>query len=92
MNLLTPADLAATLRVSERTIARMTADGCPSLLVRARRRYDLTQVTVWITERAYQCPSVKTPPATGTPRPASAVDAFTGAYRRAALRVMPSSS
>ena len=34
--LLTPAELAAALRVSERTVARMVLAGCPSALVGSR--------------------------------------------------------
>lgn len=90
--MLTPAELAAHLRASERTVARMVADGCPSMLVGARRRFDLAAVTAWITERADQCRPAKTPMAGGTPRSASAAVAFTDASRRVHLRVMPSGS
>lgn len=90
--MLTPAELAAHLRTSERTVARMVADGCPSMLVGARRRFDLAAVTDWITQRADQCQSARTPMAATTPRSASAVGAFTDASRRVHLRVMPSAS
>jgi excisionase family DNA binding protein len=89
---LTPAELAATLRVSERTVARMVAAGCPSMLVGARRRFDLAAVTHWTTEQAALCPSVKTAPAAGTQRSAAAADVFTAASRQVHLRVMPSCS
>jgi len=42
--MLTPAELAAHLRTSERTVARMVVDGCPSIMVGARRRFDLPAV------------------------------------------------
>lgn len=87
--MLTPAELAAHLRTSERTIARMVSEGCPSILVGRRRRFDLPAVLAWTAEKA-QCQPTKTPPAGGTPKPASTVAAFTDAYRRAALRVTPS--
>ncbi|MGL4575241.1 MAG: helix-turn-helix domain-containing protein [Burkholderiaceae bacterium] len=87
--LLTPAEIAAYLRTSERTIARMVADGCPSIMVGKRRRFDLQAVLTWSKEQA-QCQSDKTPVAFGTPKLASAVAEFTDSYRRAALRVMPS--
>lgn len=73
--MMTPAELAAELRTSERTISRMVIDGCPSMLVGRRRRFDLAAVTAWITERAAPCPSAKTLMAAGTPRSASNVAA-----------------
>jgi excisionase family DNA binding protein len=87
--MLTPAELAAELRTSERTIARMVADGCPSLLVGSRRRFDRAAVLAWAQERA-ACQFVKTPKAAGTLKHASGVDAFTAACRQVQLRVMPS--
>jgi excisionase family DNA binding protein len=91
MTLLTPAELAAHLRTSERTVARMVLDGCPSMLVGSRRRFDLEAVLDWTRERAGSCPSGRTAPGVGTQRLASAVAAYTDAYRRAQVRVMPSS-
>lgn len=88
---LTPAELAAHLRVSERTVARMVLDGCPSMLVGSRRRFDLAAVISWTTERS-ACPPAKTPMAVGTQRLASAVADFTAASRKVQLRVMPSAS
>lgn len=91
--LLTPAELAARLRVSERTVSRMVADGCPSILVGARRRFDMAAVTRWTEQRAREaCPSEKTKPATGTQKPASIAGAFTDACRRVQVRVTPSGS
>jgi len=89
--MLTPAELAAHLRVSERTVARMVLDGCPSMLVGSRRRFELADVLAWTTERAL-CPPEKTPTDTGTRRLASAASAFTDASRRVHLRVMPGAS
>jgi excisionase family DNA binding protein len=91
MSLMTPAELAAHLRTSERTIARMILEGCPSMLVGRRRRFDLPAVIAWTQERT-ACPPAKTPLAVGTQRLASAVDAFTAASRRVQLRAMPSAS
>lgn len=88
--LMTPAELAAHLRVSERTVARMVAEGCPSMMVGRRRRFDVAAVTRWTQERA--CQPVETPMAAGTSRSASIADAYTAAFRRAHLRVMPGAS
>lgn len=87
--LLTAAELAAHLRTSERTVARMVVDGCPSMLIGKRRRFVLQAVLDWTAHRA-QCPSDKTPAAAGTPKRASNVAAFTDACRKAQLRVTPS--
>lgn len=89
----TGAELAALLRCSERTVARLVIDGMPSILVRGRRVYDAAECLRWMRERdaAAPCPSDKTQKAAGTLKSASVVDAFTDACRRAQLRVMPSS-
>jgi excisionase family DNA binding protein len=89
--MLTPAELAAELRTSERTIARMVADGCPSLLVGSRRRFDKAAVVAWAQERA-ACQPVKTVQAAGMQKPALAGAAFIADCRRVQLRVMPSES
>lgn len=92
--MLTPAELAAHLRASERTVARMVADGCPSMLVGKRRRFDLAAVTAWIAEQGAQtpCQRAKTQTAAGTPKHASVAAAYTDACRSVQLRVMPSAS
>jgi excisionase family DNA binding protein len=90
--MLTPAELAAHLRTSERTVSRMVLEGCPSMLVGRRRRFELATVTAWLTERAASCPSAKTPPAAGTLKHASAVADYTAGCRQVQLRVMPSAS
>jgi len=91
-DILTPAELAAHLRTSERTIARMVDDGCPSMLVRRRRRFKISDVLAWMSAQETKCRPEKTPMAVGTQRLASAAAAFTDAYRSAQLRVMPSGS
>lgn len=88
--MLTPAELAAHCRCSERTIARMVDDGCPSMLVGKRRRFDLAAVTAWMQERS-ACPTDKMQTAAGTRRLVSAVADFTAACRQVQLRVTPSS-
>jgi excisionase family DNA binding protein len=88
--MLTPAELAAALKVSERTVARMVMDGCPSMLVGSRRRFDLTAVITWTIQRAESCPQEKTTLAAGTQRSASTVNAFIDASRKVRVRVMPS--
>jgi excisionase family DNA binding protein len=90
--MLTPAELAAQLRVSERTVARMVNDGCPSFLVGARRRFDLAAVTAWAEERGKPCRSAEIKPAGGTRRSVSDAGAFIDAYRKVQLRVTPSVS
>ena len=92
MSLMTPAELAAHLRTSERTVARMVLDGCPSILVGRRRRFELAAVMEWTGEQAQSCRSGRTLLAAGTPRLASAVAAYTDAYRKVQLRAMPSES
>ena len=49
--MLTPAELAAHYKVSERTISRLTADGMPSRLVGRHRRYDLAETDAWHVSR-----------------------------------------
>jgi protein gp37 len=89
MMMLTPAELAAHYRVSERTVARMVADGCPSRMVGHRRRFVLAEVEAWSKERA--CPSGKTSGAVGTPKRASPLAVgFTDAARRVQVRATPS--
>lgn len=86
--MLTPAELAAHLRASEKTVSRMVRDGCPSIMVGSRRRFDLPAVLRWAEERA--CQSSKTPMAAGKSLSASTVNAYTAASRQVHLRAMPS--
>lgn len=83
MNLLTPAELAAALRTSERTVARMVVNGCPSLMVGSRRRFDLEAVKAWAAVQ----PALVQRPAPAAIR--SAADAFTAAYKRMKCRAVP---
>lgn len=46
--MLTPAELAAHLRVSERTVARMVTDGCPYHRVRSQKRFQILDVASWL--------------------------------------------
>ena len=85
--ILTATELAARLRISERQVYRLIDQGCPSMLVGTRRRFDWQDVKAW-TES--QCPSEKTPKAATTSRSASTASAFTDAARKVHLRVMPS--
>lgn len=88
--MLTPAELAAAFKVSERTVARMVLDGCPSMLVGSRRRFDLAAVTAWCTARAETVHQVKEVPVTSSRQTSATVNAFTDASRSVRLRVMPS--
>ena len=90
-DILTLTELAARLRVSERTVYRMLDEGCPSMLVGRRRRFHLSTVIEWTQGRAAECQSEKTPKASGTRRSVSMGNAFTDAARRVHLRVTPSS-
>ncbi len=85
--LLTPAQLAAHLNTSERTVARMILDGCPSMLIGRRRRFDLSTVLAWAVERS--CRPVRILMDVGTPKRVSADVAFTDACRRVQVRVTP---
>ncbi len=92
MALLTTEQLAAHLAVSARQIQRLAAAGMPSVPVGARgRRYDAEACVAWL--QANEGTLSGKPP---RPQPAasrlstSAVSAYTDAYRRARLRVMPS--
>jgi phage terminase Nu1 subunit (DNA packaging protein) len=89
--MLTPAELAAAMRVSTKTVSRWDAAGCPCEWAGSRRRYDLAAVQAWNRERA-ACRSEETPKADGTQRHALTGAGFTAACRRVQLRVMPSAS
>lgn len=89
--MLTAAQLAAALGVSERQVNRLVNAGLPSTPVGARgRRYDLAECQRWLRESYQPCPSNAPRPAAGKSVSASAVNAYTDAYRRAHLRVRPS--
>jgi excisionase family DNA binding protein len=90
--MMTPAELAAHLRVSERTIARMVTDGCPSILVGARRRFELAAVKEWAAQRAKECQSSNSRQVRGISLSASTVSALIADSRRVQLRVRPGNS
>lgn len=90
--MLTPAKLAAALDISERQVHRLTSAGMPCVPVGARgKRYDLEECKNWLKDN-HTCLSNQQKPEAGRSVSASAVNAFTAAYRRAHLRVKPSSS
>jgi hypothetical protein len=90
--MLTPAELAAQLRISERQVQRLAAAGMPRVPVGARGvRYDLAACTEWL-QKNMQCPSPQPRPAASKSLSASAVSAYIGDFRRAQLRVLPSKS
>lgn len=91
--MLTAAQLAAALGVSERQVNRLVHAGLPSTPIGARgRRYDLAECQRWLRESYQPCPSNAHRPAAGKSVPASVVNAYTDAYRRAQLRARPSGS
>jgi len=49
---LTTADLARHFKVSPRTIRRWSTEGMPSRMIGGSRRFRLSQVEVWTTERS----------------------------------------
>lgn len=88
--MLTPAELAAHLRISERQVQRLAAAGMPRIPVGVRGvRYDPAACEAWL-QQNIECLSSKPKPAATRSLSASAVSAFTEGYRRAQLRVMPS--
>lgn len=92
--MLTAAQLAVHLGVSERHVQRCAAAGMPSITVGARaKRYDPVQCLAWLAEHHGElstCQSNARPKAATKFVSASAVNALTAASRRAQLRVMPS--
>lgn len=94
--LLTIAQLAVHLNVSVRHLERCAAAGMPAIPVGAKaKRYDAAACLQWLAAHAGElttCPSKGPRKTAGTSLSASAVDAYTAAYRRAHLRVMPSES
>ncbi len=95
MTLLTTEQLAAHLGISARQVQRLAAAGLPSIPVGARgRRYDLEACEQWlVVNREALRTSMGRARVAARPSEspsASAVSAYTDAYRRARLRVMPS--
>ncbi len=90
MSDLTRQQLCASLSISESTVRRLELVGLPFTPIGARgKRYDAAEVKRWLRERGCQPGSTKT--AVATPGLWSAAGAFTESYRKAHLRVMPSS-
>lgn len=89
--MLTAAQLAAALGISERQVNRLVNAGLPSTPVGARgKRYDLAECQRWLRESYKPCPSKQPRREAGKSVSASAVNAYTDAYRRAHLRARPS--
>lgn len=87
---ITRQQLCAQLAISESTVRRLELEGLPFTPVGVRgKRYDLAEVKRWL--RSHQCQPGPTKTGVGTSELCSAADVFTESYRRAHLRVMPSS-
>lgn len=90
--MLTAAQLASALGVSERQVHRLSASGLPSTPVGLRgRRYDFDECQRWLREN-YACQSNERRTAATRSVSASAISAYTAAYRRVQVRVTPSTS
>lgn len=85
--MLTTSELAAALRISDRTVYRLVSEGLPHFRVRKQLRFRLERVEEWL-----ECRSEETNKGTGTSRFASDVSGFTNAFGKVRLRVMPSES
>ena len=95
MTIVTTEQLAAHLGISARQVQRLAAAGLPSIPVGARgRRYDLEACEQWlvVNREALRTSMGRAPVAARSSESSSesAVSAYTAAYRRARLRVMPS--
>jgi phage terminase Nu1 subunit (DNA packaging protein) len=90
--MLTAAQLAAALSISERQVQRLAAAGMPVQPIGARgRRYDLEECRQWLREN-HACLSNAQKPEAGKSLSASVVNAFTAASRQVQVRVRPSES
>lgn len=90
--MLTAAQLAAALSISERQVHRLSAAGLPSIPIGARgRRYDQQECQQWLRENQ-ECLSSAPRKAAMRSVSASAINAYTAASRRVQVRVTPSSS
>lgn len=81
--------LCAELAISESTVRRLELEGLPFTPVGRGKRYDLAEVKAWL--RGRRCQPGSTKKAADTSASWSAANEFTASYRRAQLRVMPSS-
>lgn len=90
--MLTSSELATALKISERQVQRLAAEGMPFQPVGARgKRYDLELCKAWLREN-HTCLSKQQKQAGTKSVSASDVNAFTDACRRVHLRVRPSES
>lgn len=89
MTLLTIEQLAVHLSVSARQVQRLTAAGMPSVPVGARgRRYELEECVRWLQENMQQPTQPVGAAYTALSKQGAA--AYTEAYKRQRVRVMPS--
>jgi len=87
---LTRQQLCAALTISESTVRRLELDGMPYTPVGVRaKRYDLDECKNWL--REHQCQSGSTSRDADTSASWPAASEFTASYRKAVLRVTPSS-
>lgn len=90
--MLTAAQLAAALSISERQVQRLAAAGMPVQPIGSRgRRYDIDECRRWLREN-HSCLSSAPKQEASRSLSASTVNAFTAASRRVQLRVRPSES
>lgn len=90
MSDITRQQLCAELAISESTVRRLEQLGLPVTVVGLKtKRYDLAEVKAWL--RKNQCQPGSTKTVAATSELCSAANAFTESYRRAHLRVLPSS-
>ena len=88
---LTLQQLCATLSVSESTVRRWVSDGLPFTPIGKRtKRYNLEETRAWLREKQGSCQSGSTNKVGGTSGLWSGANAFTESFRKAHLRVMPS--
>jgi hypothetical protein len=85
----TRQQLCAELGISESTVRRLELDGLPFTPVgRRTKRYNLAEVKTWLREHQFLAGSMnRAAPASAS---LSSANAFTDAYRKVQLRVMPS--
>lgn len=86
---LTRQQFCAAMQVSESTVRRWELDGLPYTPIGHRgKRYDIAECKRWL--RSTKCQDGLTPKAFDTLPSKSTRNEFTEGYRRAVLRVMPS--
>lgn len=88
----TAADLASSLKISERQVQRLVQSGLPYTPIGKRgKRFDLEECRRWLRE-FYKCQSPEAKRQGSKYLSASTIDAFTAVSRRVHLRAMPSES